>query len=240
MARRQSVEVIKLEHVCVNYELASPILYDINYSFYSGGFYFLTGPGGSGKTSFLKLIYRDIKPSQGRIKVFGRDLATLNTDDLAEFLQRMGLVFQTCQLFDHLDCIDNVALPLKISGMEEKKARIYAQELLDWVGLSDQMNQLPTSLSHSQNQRVAVARAVITKPLILLADEPTCYTEGQEAHHIIGLFEELNKTGTTVIVATHNLNLMRQYKYPVLCIEDGALHASYPYAYDHSYDEIRA
>jgi cell division transport system ATP-binding protein len=227
--QRQSVEIIKFDHVCMSYTANSPVFYDINYTFYHGGFYFITGPNGSGKTSFVKSIYKDISPTQGTIKVFGRDLNTLNADGLSEFLQRMGIIPQENNLFDHLNCIENVALPLKISGMQEKKSKIYAEEMLDWLGLGSYMNQHPSSLSHSQRQKIAIARAAITKPLILLADEPTSNLGDQnEAHHIINLFEELNKTGTTIIIATRYSHLTQHHKYPILLIEKNTLNSYYP------------
>lgn len=230
MRNRQPVEVIRLERVGFDYPGSGPVFFDLNYVFYTAGFYFLTGPSGAGKTSLLKLLYRDIKTSHGTVRVFGRDVSTISSLELPEFRQRMGLVFQDCQLLDHLNVLDNVAVALKIGGMEEARARIYSEELLQWVGLADHLNAFPQFISDGQKQRVAIARAVITRPLLLLADEPTGNVDDFNARKLLNLFEELNKLGTTVILATHDRNLISQFSYPELHLSHGELNAFYPHA----------
>jgi len=200
-----------------------PVFRGLNFSFQAGSFYFLTGSSGVGKTSFLKLIYREIVPTSGTVTVFGRDLSTLSPAELPYFRQRMGLVFQDCRLIEHLSVLDNVCLALRITGMAPKRARIYAHELLDWVGLSTHVHEYPRALSDGQKQRVAIARAVITKPLLLLADEPTGNVDEIAAFKLMYLFEELNKMGTTVLLATHNRAIVNEFAYPELMLERGQL-----------------
>lgn len=221
--RRHNVEIIKLENVALYYNTGTPVFYHLDFSFFKGGFYFLTGPSGAGKTSLLKLIYRDIRPSEGSIRVFGRDIGTLKPSELPAFRQRMGLVFQDCRLINHLSALDNVALALKISGADAKRSYNYAKELLHWVGLGDHLHYKPETLSDGQKQRVSIARAVITRPLLLLADEPTGNVDESSAYKLMLLFEELNKIGTTVIMATHNRGLTSSFKYPELQIYQGQL-----------------
>lgn len=222
--RWQSVEMVRFENLCLRYGENYPIFRNLNFSFHGGAFYFLTGASGVGKTSLLKLIYRELLPTEGKVTVFGRDIATLASSELPEFRQRMGLVFQDCRLIDSLNLMDNVCLPLRILGTSQKRARIYAHELLEWVGLSTHLLEFPPSLSDGQKQRVAIARAVITRPLILLADEPTGNVDEGAAFKLMYLFEELNKMGTTVIFATHNRAIVNEFAYPELALERGSLH----------------
>ncbi len=226
--RRQSVEIIKFDHVGLHYAPGHAIFYDLNYSFFAGTFYFLTGPSGAGKTSLLKLIYRAFKPSEGKVSVFGRDVTTLSTSELPNFRQRMGLVFQDCRLIDHLSVLDNVALALRISGTDTRRARDYAKELLHWVGLGDHLNHIPLQLSDGQKQRAAIARAVITRPLLLLADEPTGNLDVHSAHRLMSLFEELNKMGTSIVLATHNQALVSAFPYIELKLYQGQIQAKPP------------
>lgn len=204
------------------------MFYNLNYSFFAGTFYFLTGPSGAGKTSLLKLIYRGLKPSEGKVNVFGRDVNALTTSELPSFRQRMGLVFQECRLIDHLPVLDNVALALKINGTDTKQSRSYAKELLHWVGLGEHLNAIPLQLSDGQRQRVAIARAVITRPLLLLADEPTGNLDVHSAHRLMSLFEELNKMGTSIVLATHNQALVSAFPYIELKLHQGQIQAKPP------------
>lgn len=221
--RLQSIEIVKLENIALRYGDNYPIFRNLNFTFYAGSFYFLTGASGLGKTSLLKLIYHGIKPTEGRISVFGRDLSTLTPSELPLFRQRMGLVFQDCRLIDSMTILDNVCLALKIIGTDTKRAKVYAHELLEWVGLSTHVNEFPPALSDGQKQRVAIARAVITRPLLLLADEPTGNVDEPAAFKLMYLFEELNKLGTTVILATHNRSIVNEFAYPELTLERGQL-----------------
>lgn len=231
-------EIVRFENVSLDYLKGQPVFYDLNFTFCVGEFYFLTGPSGAGKTSLLKLIYRDLKPSSGSVYVFGRNVLTLSKNELPEFRQRMGLVFQDCRLLDHLTATQNVAVALKIAGMDETRAYVYAEELLHWVGLGDYLRSYPTSLSDGQKQRIAIARAVIARPLLLLADEPTGNVDDQAAFRLMNLFEELNKIGTTIILATHHKNLVSSFSYPEIHLNDGYL--STPFAAMHHPHKARA
>lgn len=226
--RRAPVEIIRFDQVDLNYPSGMSVLYNLNFSLYAGSFYFLTGASGAGKTSFMKLIYRDVNPSNGTLTIFGRDVADISHSELPQFRQKMGLVFQDCRLLPHLNALDNVALALRVAGMDLKRARSYAKELLHWVGLGAHFDFLPASLSDGQKQRVGIARAVITRPLLLLADEPTGNVDDRAAYKLMLLLEELNKIGTTVIVATHNRALVESFSHPELHLARGELSFNYP------------
>ena len=225
--RRAPVEIIRFDQVSLGYPSGIPVLCNINCSLYTAGFYFLTGVSGAGKTSLMKLIYRDVKPSNGVLTVFGRDVAEISNCELPQFRQRMGLVFQDCRLLPHLNALDNVALALRVAGMDLKRARVYGKELLHWVGLGEHFDFLPASLSDGQKQRVGIARAVITRPLLLLADEPTGNVDDRAAYKLMLLLEELNKIGTTVVVATHNRALVESFSHPELHLARGELTFNY-------------
>ena len=226
--RRNSVEIVRFEQVGLYYPEGSPVFYNLNYSFFAGSFYFLTGPSGVGKSSLLKLIYRGANPSEGTIHVFGKNIAHLTSAELPAFRQRMGLVFQDCRLLKHLTALDNVALAMKITGVDTKKSRGFAKELLHWVGLGDFMNHVPETLSDGQKQRVGIARAVITRPLLLLADEPTGNVDDAAAYKLMLLFEELNKIGTTIILATHDRGIVSNFPYPELQLYQGQITVNKP------------
>ena len=217
-------EVIRLDHLNFHYQTGNHIFYNLNFSFFEGGFYFLTGASGSGKTSLLRLLYGDLKPVDGQISVFGKNISTLSEKEKQIFLKQIGIIFQGGKLLNHLSALDNVALSMKIFGGSEKKSKSYAKELLHWVGLGAQLDNKPDELSDGQKQRVAIARAVITRPVLLMADEPTGNVDDETAFKILGLFEELNNLGTTIIMATHNRQIVSNYDYPELQIHQGQLH----------------
>lgn len=229
---RSASEIVRFDRVGLSYQTGHHVFYDLNYTFFANGFYFLTGASGVGKTSLLKLIYKNVLPTDGVVSVFGKNVADISEKERSVFLQKIGLVFQNCKLIDHLNVLDNVALAMKISGADLKKSRSYARELLHWVGLGDHLNNLPAQLSDGQRQRVAIARAVITRPLLLLADEPTGDVDDHTAFKMMNLFEELNKIGTTLIVATHNRQLVSSFSYPELHLHQGQLilASGYPYS----------
>lgn len=189
------------------------ILKNVSISFKSHALYFLTGDSGVGKSSFLKLIYNDLSPTSGTIHVLGVNTQNLTMHTRAIFRQQIGIVLQECELFEHLNIQENVALVLKIQGVSSKKAASYAQDLLAWVGLGDYLHYFPKQLSAGQKQRVAVARAVIRKPRILIADEPTGSIDAIQSVRIMNLFKELVKTGTTIIMTTHNHQLVSSKEY---------------------------
>ena len=175
-----------------------------------GSFHFLTGPSGSGKTSLIKLCYGELLPASGRIEVFGQDIAAMGRDETAAMRRRIGIVHQDCQFIDHLPLAENIALPLAVAGLHANPEPL--DELLAWVGLTGQKDALPPSLSGGERQRAALARAVITSPDILLADEPTGNVDWDMSLKLLRLLTELNRMGKTVLMATHDLNLIRTAK----------------------------
>jgi len=216
--------VVRFENVGVRYGVGPEVLRDINLHIEPGSFYFLTGASGAGKSSLLKLMYLALLPSRGCIQVFGEDISRTDRRKLPELRRRIGVVFQDFRLLSNLSIFDNVALPLRIAGDDEKRTRNNVAELLDWVGLGARLNDSPGTLSGGEQQRVAIARAVISKPALLLADEPTGNVDDRIAYRLLRLFEELHRTGTAVVVATHNDALVRRFSHPTLVLADNMLH----------------
>lgn len=215
--------MIRFQNVGMRYGLGSEVLSNINFELEVGSFHFLSGASGAGKSSLLKLIYLGHEPSHGRITMFGRDVSFANRRELAMMRRRIGVVFQDCRLFDHLSVIENIALPLKIMGEKWNDIKGHATELLSWVGLQDCIDVSPLTLSGGQKQRAAIARAVISRPQLLLADEPTGNVDDVIALRLFRLFEELNRLGTTVLIATHNESLMGRFDHPRLHLSGGHL-----------------
>lgn len=176
----------------------------------SGAFHFLTGPSGAGKTTLLRLCYGEQRPSSGTVELFGEDLARMRRDALADARQRIGVIHQDCQFLDHLSVAQNVALPFTATGRPVPQSDL--RELLGWVGLSDHAEARPPTLSGGERQRAALARAVILQPAIVLADEPTGNLDWEMSTRILQLLVELNKMGTAMLIATHDLNLIRAAK----------------------------
>ena len=203
-----SGSIVQFENVGLRYGTGAETLSDLAFSLKEGGFYFLTGPSGAGKTSLLKLLYLALRPSRGLIRLFGEDIVTMPRARLPGFRRRIGVVFQDFRLVPHLSTFDNVALPLRVAGVEEKDLETPVREMLAWVGLADRASARPATLSGGEQQRVAIARAVIGRPELLVADEPTGNVDPEMAHRLLHLFDSLNKLGTTVIVATHDLHLL--------------------------------
>jgi cell division transport system ATP-binding protein len=193
-----------------------------------GGFYFLTGPSGAGKSSLLKLIYLAERPSRGHITLFGRDLATVARAELPAMRRRIGVVFQDFRLIPHLSAIENVALPLRVAGLRDERIYENVAELLRWVGLAEHLDAKPATLSGGEQQRIAIARAVVSRPSLLLADEPTGNVDEEMAARLLRLFEELNRQGTTILIATHSASLIARYPYSILHLEDGELTSGTP------------
>jgi cell division transport system ATP-binding protein len=217
--------VVQFEGVGVRYGHGPEIVQDIEFALPAGSFHFLTGPSGAGKSSLLRLMYLAQRPSRGRIQMFGTDVATARRYQLPALRRRVGVVFQDFRLLDHLSATDNVALPLRVAGAPESDVRKFVPELLAWVGLKDHLEAKPPTLSGGQQQRVAIARAVISRPQLLLADEPTGNVDDQIAMRLIHMFEELNRLGMTVVVATHNENLVGRFPHPQLHLQAGRLRA---------------
>ncbi len=197
------------------------ILKRISLQFDPGSYHFLVGASGAGKSSLLRMMYLAQHPTSGRVALFGRDVAGLSRRETALLRRRIGVVFQDFRLLDHLTARENVALPLRISGRANDRSEKDVEELLAWVGLADHMDALPPTLSGGQKQRVAIARAVIGRPSLLLADEPTGNLDDRMAVRLLYLFEELNKIGTTVVIATHNESLVQRFRHPITRLRDG-------------------
>jgi len=220
--------VVRFENVGLRYGLGPEVLQDISFELTSGSFHFLVGASGAGKSSLLKLMYLALKPSRGLISLFGRDMATTPRKELPGLRRRVGVVFQNFRLMNHLSTFDNVALPLRVAGVREGDVKKHVAELLSWVGLESHMSARPPTLSGGQQQRVAIARAVISRPKLLLADEPTGNVDDRMALRLMHLFEELNKLGTTIVIATHNESLVRRLGHPCIQLDSGWLSVDAP------------
>lgn len=203
-------EGITFDNVGLRYGTEKEVLSDLSFTLHPGSFYFLTGASGAGKTSLLKLLYLAQRPSRGAIRMFGTDVITLPRKRLPSYRRRLGVVFQDFRLVQHLSAFDNVALPLRVSGVRENDLRKPVSDMLEWVGLSHRMDAQPATLSGGEQQRVAIARAVIGRPELLVADEPTGNVDPDMALKLLRLFEALNRLGTTVVVATHDVHLLKK------------------------------
>ena len=201
---------MQFDNVGLRYGTDREVLSDISFSLFPGSFYFLTGASGAGKTSLLKLLYLAQRPSRGAIRMFGTDLITQPRGRLPEFRRRLGVVFQDFRLVPHLSAYDNVALPLRVAGTREADLDKPVSDMLDWVGLTERRDARPAALSGGEQQRVAIARAVIGRPDMLVADEPTGNVDPEMALKLLRLFEALNRLGTTVVVATHDVHLLKK------------------------------
>jgi cell division transport system ATP-binding protein len=203
-------EIVQFDNVGLRYGTDREVLSDVSFTLYPGSFYFLTGASGAGKTSLLKLLYLAQRPSRGAIRMFGTDAITTPRDKLPLLRRRLGVVFQDFRLVPHLSAYDNVALPLRVAGVSERDLAGPVTDMLEWVGLADRMAARPATLSGGEQQRVAIARAVIGRPDLLVADEPTGNVDPDMAVKLLRLFEALNRLGTTVVVATHDVHLLRK------------------------------
>ena len=220
--------MVRFEDVATSYGTGPNILHDVSLHLSPGSFHFVAGASGAGKSSLLRLMYLANRPTSGRMTLFGRDVESLTRDERAMLRRRIGVVFQDFRLLQHLSVAENVALPLRISGRREDKIREHVTELLAWVGLADHFDDLPATLSGGQQQRVAIARAVIGQPSLLLADEPTGNVDDRIAVRLLYLFEELNKLGTTVVIATHNQALVSRFSHRVLTLGEGTVRVEPP------------
>ena len=216
--------MIRFENVGLRYGFGPEVLRDLSFHIDSHSFQFLTGPSGAGKTSLLRLLFLSLKPTRGLISIFNRDTATLTKDDRATLRRRIGIVFQDFRLLDHLTTYENVSLPFRVLGKEEAAYRGEVIELLQWVGLGERMDALPPVLSGGEKQRAAIARAVIARPQLLLADEPTGNVDPNLGQRLLRLFIELYRLGTSVVIATHDIALMDEYDARRLVLHEGRLH----------------
>ncbi len=216
--------MVRFENVGLRYGLGPEVLRDLNFEIEPQSFQFLTGPSGAGKTSLLRLLFLSLRPTRGLLSVFNHDTSILSKDSLATLRRRIGIVFQDFRLLDHMSLYENVALPLRVMGRPEDSYRDEVIELLKWVDLGERMWALPPVLSGGEKQRAAIARAVIARPQLLLADEPTGNVDPPLAQRLLRLFIELNKSGTSVVIATHDIALMDLYDFPRLVLHEGRMH----------------
>jgi cell division transport system ATP-binding protein len=215
--------VVRLENVGKRYGTDAEILHDVSMELESGGFYFLTGVSGAGKTTLLKIIYLGEPPSCGDVTLFGIDVATTDRAAHTALRRRVGIVFQDFRLVEHLSVRDNVALPLRIAGASEREIRENVPELLSWMGLDGKLDFHPATLSGGEQQRVAIARAIVRRPDLLVADEPTGNVDDEIAMLLVRVFERINKLGTTVLIATHDIAFARQFTHRRFHLDKGEL-----------------
>ncbi len=215
--------MVRFENVGMRYGPGPEILRDVSFVLEAGSFTFLTGPSGAGKTTLLKLLYLAEPPSRGLITLFGTDLATASRHLFPALRRRIGVVFQDFRLLDHLSAFDNVALPLRLSGVRIEDFRQDVEEILTWVGLGSRMQARPSTLSGGEQQRVAIARAVVARPDLLIADEPTGNVDSDMGQRLLRLFFELNRLGTTVLIATHDRGLIATGRSQEMRLVDGRL-----------------
>ena len=220
--------VLRFENVGMRYGTGPEVLRDVSFALTPGSFHFITGASGAGKSTLLRLMYLAQRPTRGLVHLFGHDVALTPRRRLPALRRMIGVVFQDFRLIDHLSTLDNVALPLRLSGGRPDEIDRHVRELLAWVGLGDHLNARPETLSGGQQQRVAIARAVIARPNLLLADEPTGNVYDRMAMRLMHLFVELNRMGTTVVIASHNEPLIRRFGFPVLHLAHGQIVAAPP------------
>ena len=215
--------MVRFENVGMRYGTGPEVLRDLSIHLPAGSFHFLTGASGAGKSTLLRLMYLGERPTRGLISLFDKDTSRLKRRDRTPLRRRIGVVFQDFRLLDHLSAFDNVALPLRVAGAPETRVKENVTELLEWVGLADKLNARPPTLSGGQQQRIAIARAVIARPQLLLADEPTGNVDDAMALRLLRLFEEMNRLGTTIVLATHNEALAARLGHARLHLDNGEI-----------------
>ena len=220
--------MIRLEAVGLRYaqggRLGPEVLHGLSLHVPAGGFRWLLGPSGAGKTSLLRLLYLAVRPTSGRLQILGTEIGRAPRASLPPLRRQIGVMFQDFRLLPHLSAFDNVALPLRLAGRPEGQVRADVTEMLRWVGLTRRMRAHPAELSGGEQQRVAISRAVITRPALLLADEPTGNLDDHQSERLMQLLLELNRLGTGVVVATHNRGLVAAYQAPAIHLDEGRLH----------------
>ena len=215
--------LVRFENVGLRYGVGTELLRDLTFDIAPSSFQFLSGPSGSGKTTLLRMMLANLKPTRGMVQVFGQDVARMDKDQMTAVRRKIGIVLQDFRLLDHLTTYENVALPLRVQGQNEDSYRAEVIELLRWVGLGDRMHVPPVILSGGEKQRAAIARALIVRPQLLLADEPTGNVDPALAKRLVRLFIELNKLGTAIVMATHDWALMEQIPERRLVLTEGRL-----------------
>ncbi|MFM9973012.1 MAG: cell division ATP-binding protein FtsE [Beijerinckiaceae bacterium] len=215
--------LVRFENVSLRYGLGAEILRDLSFEIKPSSFQFLSGPSGSGKTTLLKMMLATLKPTRGLVHLFGQDVGRMDKDSVTLLRRKVGIVLQDFRLLDHLTTYENVALPLRVQGQSEDRYRPEVIELLRWVGLGDRLHVPPSILSGGEKQRAAIARALIVRPELLLADEPTGNVDPVLAKRLVRLFMELNKLGTAIVMATHDWALMDQIPERRLILTEGRM-----------------
>ena len=215
--------LVRFRNVGLRYGMGPEVLRDVSFDIPKASFQFLTGPSGAGKTTLMRLLFLSLRPTRGTIRTFGQDASAVPQTALPALRRRIGIVFQDFRLLDHLTTFENVALPLRVRGKEEASYRADVVDLLEWVGLGDRINVLPPVLSGGEKQRVAIARSIIDRPELLLADEPTGNVDAPLARRLLRLFVELNRSGTAVLIATHDIDLMERTEGRKLFLGEGKL-----------------
>lgn len=214
--------MIRFDQVSFSYSPAEKdIIQNLSMELEDGSFHFLCGASGAGKTTIFRMMYMDLLPTNGKLNIFGRQVSSLTRNEIAHMRRHMGIVFQDGGLLSHLNVRENVSLPLTLHGIPSAEQEKCIDEIIDWVGLSDKKNVYPDTLSGGEKQRVGIAKAVVNRPQLLVADEPTGNVDAAMAKRIMYLFTELNKHGTTVLVATHDKSLISAFDYPTLNLENG-------------------
>jgi cell division transport system ATP-binding protein len=215
--------ILQLDRVGMRYGPSGEVLRDIDLKLAAGSFHFLTGPSGAGKTSLLRLMSLTHPPSQGKLVLFGRDVGKLERAESSALRRRIGVIFQDFRLLEHMTAFDNVALPLRLGGASDEQISAHVSQMLGWLGLGDAMERKPGELSMGQRQLVSIGRAVIGRPGLLLADEPTSSVDPARSRRLMHLFLSLHRLGTAIVFVTHNERLVRRHPFPVLAMEAGRL-----------------
>ncbi len=215
--------VVRLENVTLRYGAGPEILSHLNFSLAAGDLRFLAGKSGSGKSTLLRLLFLKLKPASGEAQIFGQNVAVLSVKEIAHFRRKLGVVFQDFRLLPHLSIFENVALPLRAAGVKRESYAGDVNDLLDWVGLKARAAETPQMLSGGEMQRVAIARAIVSKPQLILADEPTGNVDAAMARRLMHLFQELNRMGTSVLIATHDDQIIAGAKGRILRLQDGSV-----------------
>lgn len=221
--RSSGTTILRLKSAAMRYDGSDEVLQDLDLVIEAGSFHFLVGPSGAGKTSLLRLLSLSRPPSRGTVELFGRDVGRLDREERAAVRRRIGVVFQDFRLLEHLTAFDNVALPLRIGGVEEDKISSFVSEMLSWLGLADFMEFRPPRLSMGQRQLVTIARAVVTRPTLLLADEPLSNLDAARRERVMYLFTQMHRLGTAVIMATHDMEVLRRHPFDLLEMDSGRL-----------------
>lgn len=216
--------MIRFDNVCLRYQRDSRnVLENITMDISPGSFYFITGNSGAGKTSLLRLIFLTHRPTRGDVFLFGTNVTKLARRERPLLRRQIGVIFQDFRLLDHLTIYENVALPRQVAGGRDSQYRDDVVELLEWVGLGAHIDSYPATLSGGEQQRAAIARAVISQPSLIIADEPTGNVDPDMGARLVRLLDELHRRGTTILVATHDQNLWSQFHHPQLHLENGLL-----------------